>query len=94
MFIKSHFYSAASGKWRPPGKNHIRRLMDKAGWDIDDFASRVKATPRTIYFWLEGRTNINYSSWCVLCEQAGVSAIWTNDSDAAAKFSLEQVRAL
>jgi hypothetical protein len=68
--------------------------MAKAGWDIEDFAARIKTTTRTIYFWLEGRSHIKYAAWCVLCEQAGVSAIWTNDTDAAAKFSLDQVRAL
>jgi hypothetical protein len=64
-------------------------MMDKAGWEIETFAGKIKATGRTVYHWLEGRSKIKYSAWCVLCEQAGVHAIWNNHTEAAARLSLK-----
>lgn len=65
--------------WKEPTANEIRAVMKMANWSAEEFSRRIGVTGRTVRRWTQGEKTIGYSSWCVLCVQAGLGQIWLDN---------------
>ena len=82
--IRSACLTVAS-KWLPPAPIEVQGLLQAIGKRLgvelsaQDVAGLLGLGPNgedMVADWNDGRANIPYSCWAVLCEMAGLGLIW------------------
>lgn len=62
--------------WVEPNADEVRAALEMACWSGEELSRRIGVDGRTVRRWTLGEKPINYSSWCVLCAEAGLGHIW------------------
>ena len=78
--IRPECLTPFSEHWCVPTGDEVREIIRRTGLTGGQVAKKVGLTgngaSRTVRRWISGETDISYAIWGILCDIAGIQAIW------------------
>ncbi len=78
--IRPECLTPFSDAWSVPTGDEVREIIRRTGLTGGQVAKKVGLTgngaSRTVRRWVSGETDISYAIWAILCDFAGIQAIW------------------